>query len=81
MFKWKKSDEMAEGAAIFYSTLYFIFSLILLIYDGYIKHRVPSDFSFIRWLIIMVILSIIVKYVYYLFTAKDPKKLGEHYDL
>jgi hypothetical protein len=79
-FKWKKSNEMAEAGADFHAFLYFLFSLAILIYDGYIKDRAPTNFSFIRWLIIMFILSTIFRYTYYIFTGKDPKKLGKRYD-
>ncbi len=80
IFKWKKSPEMADGAATFYSALYFIISLAILIYDGYIKDRAPSDFMFSRWLLVMIILTIIFRFVYYRYTGKDPNKSGEHYD-
>jgi hypothetical protein len=80
IFKWKKSPEMADGAATFYSALYFIISLAVLIYDGYIKDRAPSDFMFSRWLLVMIVLTIIFRFVYYRYTGKDPNKSGEHYD-
>ncbi len=80
MFKWEKSEYMAKSGALFHAGLYFIISLAILIYDGYIKDRAPSDFMISRWLLVMIVLTIIFRFVYYRYTGKDPNKKGKHYD-
>ena len=79
-FKWKKSKEMARGTADFLSSLYFIFSLIFLLYDVYIKKNAPEDYNFWKWLVIMIPLTILFNLLYYKFQAKDPTKKGFHID-
>lgn len=77
---WKKSKEMASGSADVFASLYFVISLLVLLYNVYIKHNAPTDYRFWKWLVIMVPLTVIFRKLYYKLQAKDPKKKGVHYD-
>lgn len=64
-FKWKKSDYMAKGGADFYAFLYFVISLMVLLYHVYSKKDAPEDYAFWKWLIIMLPLTILLRILYY----------------
>jgi len=79
-FTWKKSEYMATGSANLISIMYFILSLIVLLFNVYILRNSPEDYRFWKWLIIMFPLSIIVRFLYYHLQAKDKTKKGFHID-
>lgn len=79
-FTWKKSEYMAKGSADLLASLYFIVSLLVLLYNVYIKNNAPENYAFWKWLIIMLPLTIIFRIIYYKFTGKDFSKKGFHHD-
>ena len=78
-FKKKKSKYMAEGSANLSSILYFLFSLFLLLYHVYYKKDAPEDYAFWKWLVIILPLAVLLRYLYFKHTARDPTKEGVHY--
>jgi len=79
-FKWKKSDSMARGSANILALLYFLISLFVLIYNVYWKKTVSESYTFWKWLIIMIPLTILFRICYYKFQGRDPTKKGFHTD-
>lgn len=79
-FRWKKSDYLAGGAADFYSLLYFLFSLLFLLFDLYVRKTVSENYTFWKWLIIMIPLTILFRICYFKFQGRDPTKKGFHTD-
>ena len=79
-FNWKKSDFMAGGSADLLSVIYFLIGLGVLLYDAYYKGNAPESFRFWHWLVIMLPLTVLVRFAYYHLQARDPKKKGFHLD-
>ena len=79
-FTWKKSHLMATGAANNMAILYFLIGLGVLVYDAYYKGNAPESFRFWHWLVIMLPLTVLVRFAYYHLQARDPKKKGFHLD-
>ena len=74
MFLWKKNEYAAGGASDFHAVLYFIFSLMVLLYNVYIKKNAPADYSLWKWLIIMIPLTIIFHRLYDKFQGKKSNQ-------
>ena len=79
-FKWKKSNDMARGSAGLHSILYFMFSLGVMIYHVYIRESASVEYTFWKWLAIMLPLTVLFGFQYYRLQGRDPSKKGEHYD-
>lgn len=79
-FFWEKSDDMAAGSANIISIGYFFVSLFVMIYNVYVKKNAHPEFSFWIWLLIMIPLTVLVRFLYYHLQARDPTKKGFHVD-
>jgi len=81
MFKMPKNDDMAQGAANFHAFLYFIVCLGTLLYDRYTLDVLPPGYSFWKWLIIIVPLTVIFRMVYYKLTSIDPGRDDQDFSM
>jgi hypothetical protein len=73
-FKIPKSKRTARSAADFHSVLYFIFNFI---FRSVYIHRIKIEtekYSFIVWIIIVLIITIILNKVYFRYTKIDDTK-------
>lgn len=73
-FKYKKDLKSAEGTADREAFLYFMFNIVYVIYKAYIKNDISHGFSFIIWLLIITVLSIVVRKLYFKYQGIDPSK-------
>jgi len=72
-FRYKKDPKTAIGAADMQAVLYFLFNIGYAVYKVYIKHEI-SGFNFLIWLVIVLVLSIIVRKLYFKYQGVDPTK-------
>lgn len=72
VFKYKKTLENATAFADFFSVVYFVFCLLIHLFSCYSIQKIPDDYSFWIWIIIMLPLAILFNKFLYKFTNKDP---------
>lgn len=78
--EFKKSKYMTRSLADGHSFFYFLFCLGTLVIDAYVNNNATTDFAFWKWSIIMIPLTVLVRNLYYKYTAKDFSKKGFHLD-
>lgn len=79
-FNWKKSDYQAAGSSDVLSLLYFVVSLIVLLYNVYGRKSAPADYAFWKWLIIIIPLTVLFRVWYNKNQGRDPTKKNSHHD-
>ena len=72
-FRWKKNIAMANGAANVYSLIYFLICFGTMFYDRKIAENNES-FNFWIWLLITIILTMVIRKIYFKTTPKDPNR-------
>jgi hypothetical protein len=72
-FRWKKNIKMANGAANIYSLFYFLICLGTMFYDRNIADN-HENYDFWIWLLITIMLTLIVRKLYFKTTTKDPNR-------
>lgn len=77
IFKYPKNLKAATGNADLHAAVYFIVCLITLIHHIYSIDYDPAGYSFWKWLVLMVPLTVIFQKLYYKYTAKDPKRADD----
>lgn len=79
-FFWKKSINMAKGAALNNSIFIFLLTnIIVLIVDLSKYNKNPEEYNFFVWLVLLIFLTIAFGKIYYTFTGKDPNKKDDDY--
>ena len=73
LFRYKKDLKTAVGIADIHAILYFLFNIGYAAYKVYIKHAI-FGFNFLIWLLIVLVLSIIVRKLYFKYQGVDPTK-------
>ena len=73
-FEYPKNLFIKTGAANFHALLYFFTNFIVLIRDLYKIDPNPVGYSFWKWLVIIIPLTIIVRMLYLKYTAFDPNR-------
>ena len=73
-FLYKKDLKTAIGTADREALLYFLYNNGYVIYKVYIKGNFSGEFNFIIWLIIIIVLTVIVRKLYFKYQGIDKDK-------
>jgi hypothetical protein len=73
-FKFKKDLQSAKGTADREAVLYFLYHLLYAVYFRLFENESIQDLNFLYWILIIFILSIIFRLIYYKYQGKDPRK-------
>ncbi len=73
IFKHKKNDFIARGAANINAVIFFLMCLIILVVDLSNLKEIPSGYSFWIWFMMMIIICIIYRKVYYVLQIRFGK--------
>ena len=70
----KKNRLMAHGAADIAAIVYFIINLIVLHLDMQKLETTPEGYSFIKWLLLVIPVTIIFRMIHFKLTPIDPDR-------
>jgi len=73
-FLLPKSNRTARAGADFHTLLYFLINLVVHVIELMRFDNVPENYSFWKWLIVMVLLSIGFQKLYFKLTVKNPNR-------
>ncbi len=70
----KKNRDEAEGNTGLFTILYFTFLLLFLLYNIYIAKNAPDTYTFWKWLVIVIPLTIIFAIVFHKYQGREPRE-------